>query len=309
MRPARVLLPVASAFLLLPLCWASFGPAQSTFPSELIEFRMMAFKPTGLSVNLRQSVGYLSGNRALTRRVGERRPTGPESWMMNERVESVSFRITSVASREGGNELYVAGVDDEGVPLIEKWSCGVRPGGYGIQSTSGAPQPIGTPMGPYTCQEVLNGPLWAAEGKLPKMQRRQVYKGTAAGIFRRLVADPEGRYLLALSYPSGSIHRFDLSSTPVAPVLLFSTHHLPELSTMKTMTLQHHGQEGRKCVLTQVAGSLHPANEKYIVLSDVDNDGNYEVQQALTGPEWDGEGYDDYENWDEYWNCGVTIDW
>lgn len=284
-------------------------PAPDVFPSELLDFSPLDFRPAALSTHLRQSFSYDSGGEAVVVRWGESDPTAPGTWYESEVVEAVSFQTTAVASTAGGSVLFVAGIRDDGVSLVERWAYSPRSGGYGIQVTSGTPQSIGTPMPPYSAQEVLNGTAFSKPNPQHAHARRSVvFRGTSVGHIRSLAADPEGRFLLVLSYPTGTIYQISLlGNSP--PTAVFTPSGVPHLAEARTIEILHDVANGRSCLLTELKGCVYPPNHRRTLLRDPNNDGIFDVAVTLTGAEWVAAGLDEDSAWQTYQNVGVVFNW
>jgi hypothetical protein len=228
----------------------------------------------------------------------ERNPDPSLSWHLSTATERVSFTITSITSREGGNEVYVAGIQSDGTDVIEKWIFSARKGGYHLVSQGAQPQPIGTPMPAYSSFEVLEGGVFLSPPPIHTgATRAALYRGSAMGHIRAMVCDPEGRFLIALTTPAGDLYRVHLVTNPGTVELLVANTQVPALQEATTMQYQHHATEGRKVVLTQAEGSVYPLYYKNIVLSDADNDGVFESISALDHAAWLSAGYEDDSNW------------
>lgn len=316
-----------SRFVVIALSLGAMGVALATFrqgsgpilpqpvysiPADLSGWEGFSFVRSGLSSHLRQSFDFNRGETAMLFRWGELSPTSndPEAFSVSEITESTTYAITAVATRSGGSVAYVAGITQSGSDVIELWNYPVRAGGYGIRTTSGPTQPIGTPMPPYTAEEYLNGSTFIAPGSSHTPARRiPMYAGSAIGHIRYMAADPEGRFLMILSYPSGSVYRLDVGSTNSTPTLVYSSSTIPALATAKTLQVMQHIHDGRKYVLTERAGCVLPETAPYTVLSDTNNDGVMDSWATLSGAEWDAAGYEDDANWVDLQNLGVVFNW
>lgn len=305
-----VLLLALGSFCIIGAVKSSQNPPPPfVFPQDLVEFNPFNFRSAALSANLRQSFSYDSGGEAVVVRWGELDPNNQTNWYVSEVTEAVSFQITSVTSSAGGHILYVAGIRDDGVDLIERWSYPARAGGFGIQVTSGAPQSIGTPMPPYTAQEFLNGSSFTPPSPQHTSARRtSMYRGSAIGHIRSLAADPEGRFLLALSYPSGAVYQIDVIGSP-QPIQVLAPALVPHLASAKTIEVQHNVAEGRKYILTERESCLVPPGHKWTLINDPNNDGIFETSVTLTSAEWVAAGLDEDTAWHLYQNVGVVLNW
>ncbi len=305
---------VAVAAALLPQGGVPNIPPQPVFtlPADLCGYEGFNFLRSGQSANLRQSLSFTRGESAVLFRWGEKstNPNDPVDWHDSEVVESATFAITAVTSRSGGNAVYVAGVTQNGTDVIELWNFPTRSGGFGIRQTSGPVLSLGTPMPPYTAEQYLQGGSFAVPSSTHNSARRTpFYSGTSMGHIRDMAVDPEGRFLVILAYPTGSIYRLDLSSTTSVPTLLYAASTIPHLANAKTVAVLHHASQGRKYILTEQVGCVIPLNQQYTLLADSNNDGVFESWSTITAAQWDAAGYGTDSNWVDYQNLGVTYDW
>jgi hypothetical protein len=283
---------------------------QNLFPAELHGSHYPSSRIMALSHSLRRSVLFVSGDTEITLRYGERLGSG-EEWSVLDRLETVPFQITAVGSRQGGDELYVAGINAKGRSKIQRWIMTPREGGYYVRWLGSEPSPIGTPMPPFAAEELVNGALFqdpSLEDYGPP-QKEELMESPSFGHVRDLLVDPEGRFLLILSFPEAAIHRVDLLAPSPQAEVLFATGQIPHLSKVRTMQLFQNPALGRVCVLTEVDGSVVPLGARRTLLIDANNDANFESVVTLTQEEWVLAGYEDPALWQRHWNLGQTFDW
>jgi hypothetical protein len=292
------------------------GPAEELhpFPSELLS-GSFTWKATGVSENLRQALSAGEGGTLIRLRWAERDPSDADYWHITEVEENTTFRISATATRRGGNEVFISGLAGDGDVVLEKWIYAPRRGGYSIEPDpdSAVPQPIGVSMPQFASSEQLNGTEFVppiAKQRPGARIRVELYRGSGIELPRCLVADPEGRYVLALTYPSGKLYRFALVGSSQAPELLYSPSNVPHLAVANTLQLLRHESSGRSCVLTEGASGFCPVGAKNSLLLDSDNDGEFDGSPlTITTVAWKQAGLADDGVFEPYWNTGESFDW
>jgi len=218
--------------------------------------------------------------------------------------------MTAVTSRDGGHEVYVAGVKFDGDVVIEKWRYGKRSKGW-ILGAPSDPLPIGQPMPEFVPVESPNGSSWVAP---PSNTGRPAVKSifwssSSVPILSALAVDPEGRYLLALSYPSGNVLQFDLTAaSPQTPSTILTVAQEPYLDKVSMMVMWEHASEGRKCIITKRVDGW-TIDDSQVVLSDSNNDGIFEAFDFYDKAQWKANGYHVYGAFRRYWNTGIVFNW
>lgn len=281
------------------------------FPSQLLDGFMFSIRSAGISENMSIGVSWNRGASRILMAWNEKNPMS-DTWYTTEVLESVSYTVTGVSTREGGRVVIVGGLEYDGSKILEKWSYEARDGGYAIVSSSSLPPaPIGTPMGEFQAVEILNGESFVVPPS-PTMTgspatRETLWTGTSTGVLSSLVADPEGRYVIALSYPDGNLLRFDLSVSQPTPQVIATAATYPFLAGATDLALWKHATQGRK-IAVAVRENCLVSNER-LLLGDANNDGVFETGSFFTPSQWTAAGYDVYGTWSYYWNTGVTFDW
>lgn len=280
------------------------------FPDELLSFGSERIQPNAIAPHLRQSVSFDVGDEGIEVKWRETDGSAPIVWHPSDVYESTTYRVTAACGLKGGEVIYVAGIAPNGADVIERFNYGVRVGGYRIQPTSPAAQPIGTAMAPYTAQEVLNGTSFVVPPSQHGPARRTlIYTGNAVEHVRAMDVDPEGRYLVLLGYKTPALHQIDLSATTITPVKIFDATQIPHLPLVRTLRIRHHATYGRTIVLSEQSGSLFPNDYKWTLVSDATNDGVFERKATLTTTAWAAAGFDQDSNWSSYQNVGVLFNW
>jgi len=147
-------------------------PSGCTFPEDLKTAKFIPYVATGLSENYRSSIGYNGGDDAIVRKVRER-VSATDAWETSEQEYSLSFRITSVAHREGGDVVYLAGIrESDCMDVIEEWTFPTKTGGRLLQAavsttTTPAVPPVGTPAPPFTLQPSVRGGTYVPVSQRP----------------------------------------------------------------------------------------------------------------------------------------------
>lgn len=228
------------------------------------------------------------------------------AWTRVTEVYSTRLRLTAVAPREGGDVLFVAGIDERGHDVIERWSWRTPNGQWMVHAPDPTPEPIGTPMpqlapilsvrggGAYVppsnpADYVAPSITPIHEAALPSGH------GSPLGHIRSIAADPEGRFLYILSEAPRKLYRLDLVPAAGAPVVLHDTTTLPALAEACRVSVEEHVTEGRK-LFVDGGGALRT------MFSDANNDGLFEAAAQFTPTQWAASPYVDTSKWRRlYW--------
>lgn len=278
---------------------------QDHFPAELVELVPYPVLATVRAPNLRGSVWFNRGSKEVEMKRSERAGAGT-LWYNYESTITTSFRITDVAARPGGEELFVAGIADNGDDVIERWVARARTGGWAMRCATSPVLPVGTPMPPYAVTHLVVGGTFVPPGPRQAIapERDVIFRSTAVGKIRSMIADPEGRYLLLLSFTTSSMYRLDLLTTPMELFALDTVSTLPHLSAAKSLWIGDFSTQGRKCCLSELADSTIPEGSGFTVLDDTDNNGIFESKQTFSEVEWAASPYSNYasNSWKNLWN-------
>lgn len=252
-------------------------PAPVPFPAS---FTGENVTQSVLAENIILDVTYDEGGRDFTVRWRER-PTSTSyqfPWRDTKFKVSLTFRITDVTVRQGGNEIYVGGMRDDGKGVIKRFNFQPRPGGWEVRSVPATAQPIGTPMVNHSCEQALNGtwsePPQAAYGVATRSQ----LLGDTVGVPRSIAVDPFGRYLLILTEATSEIYLLDLLADPHTLQLLVGPSTIGELAQVDEflcLTVASGGHAFQ--VFDRDALGDETATDPVIAMIDGDNDGSFEI--------------------------------
>jgi hypothetical protein len=263
-----------------------------------------------IAPHVMHSVDFDGGTKDVVVRISERPTLDDTAWETSEIDEATSFYVTAAAWQEGLRRVYVAGIENDDQDVIERWAYAPRSGGYFVQRTTGPVQPIGTAMPEYAAQESLGGATYESlPTRLSPATRVRVYRGTSIGHIRSMVVEPEGRFLLVLTYPDRALYRIDLTQSGYPRTLLHSVGTLPHLQSATTLRVREHSTDGRAYSLFEIYGSFLPSGYSVTLLFDPENDGILSAPVTLTAPEWIAAGYESDAAWSEYENLGVVHNW
>lgn len=301
---------IALAALFGVMAAASSHTRVVQFPEELefYPFGFSALKPSAITPNLRQSYAFAGGGDRVAVDRSER---CPEGWRDLESATIVTaYRITDVASRRGGADLFVAGIHADDSDVIEHWSFGTRSGGYFVDPMVAA-QPIGTSMGQFHPTEAIQGPNFVCppeSARMPSPERKAIAQRVDLGHVRVMAADPEGRFLLYQAHDTSSIWQIDLTQEPTALAQLLTVASTPHLAFTKTMRLLRHQTAGRRYFLTESSrlGQYPNTNHSITMLVDAENDGVFESVVTMLTATW----HDDplSTGWETFENIGVSLE-
>jgi hypothetical protein len=109
--------------------------------------------------------------------------------------------------------------------------------------------------------------------------------------------DPDGRFLLFLTYESHNLYYLPLPSG--TPTLLLSSSTTPELANVGQIMIWQHATQGRKCILPYGTRWDHvfDSDQRTIILTDSENNGSFETTEILTPAQWQSRGYVLTGNW------------
>lgn len=286
--------------------------AQHPFPSELLS-AVFSYRATGLSPNLGQSMYWSPGSSILRMRWSERDPEDPERWYETEVEESSSFRMSAVGSREGGNDVLLAGLEDDGSIVVERWTYAPRPGGYYISGSAPSTGGIGVPQPSFVPSEHIDGAAFVApvsRSHDPARRRVRLYEGVTIGLPRSIAVDPQGRFVLLLTFPQGDLVRLRLDGGAPAVETVLGAPQLPHLSSARNIEARLLVGTGPVFLLSESDNGWIPPGARSTLLRDADNDGVLDPgPTTMTTVEWKDAGLDVPTLWKRYWDTGVDFDW
>ena len=278
------------------------------FPPELIDFRFAPVEPTGLGGNYRNSISFKEAGHTITRLLWER-ANASSPWEKSETEYTVSYEITAVAYREGGDVLYVAGIQETDCSdVIERWTFSPLNGSLTLRSalsptTSPPVGPIGTPSSSLVMVPGVVGtggyvsPPQRGTPRSP--QRRVIYQSTGFGHVRSMAADPEGRFLLVQSHQTSEVYQLNLLGTaPLVPQLIVSPSTIPSLTLLRRIQVYDVAAAGgRAYILSAPHNDQIAADAPWAILKDPGNDGVFDAVQGYSAAEWLASPYSDKTSW------------
>ncbi|MFG0317565.1 MAG: hypothetical protein ACF8XB_09840 [Planctomycetota bacterium JB042] len=231
---------------------------------------------TAQYTNFWQRISFSAGGDVVLVRREER--TDPSSaWVWTEGRYSVSGRILDVASRHGGDSLYVALVDDLGKVLVEEWTFTVDDGQWIHTSTGTAGATYAGVTG------VKGGGPYVDPGRADHVtpRRKVVYRGgDQVSELRALEVDPEGRMLLMYDL-SFRLWELPLGTPGAAATLLHDASTGADLKLSRDVFVCDHASLGRVYVFQDQRNDapVHPFH--YTLLVDTENDGTFDSLSAV----------------------------
>ncbi len=274
--------------------------------------------PTAITPTLRQSVGFTGGGTKVVLFRSER-ATSTASWEVNKWAYTTDMKLVDVVHRDGGNELYVAGIRETASgceSVVEQWKLGQQNGmrymRYPGSGTRGTPSPTpfiaGVSVG-------VTGPAYVpmAERRFPQppVTKTVLFSGNSIGTIARLEADPEGRFLLMQSHDTGNIYSIDPSAVGV-PVLEFSAATIPALADADSLNVLEHETLGRFYILENFVGHVHVtgASTKVVILKDTNNDGVFDGHEVIDndGVAWKNSPWNSDSDLKSLVNAGVATE-
>jgi hypothetical protein len=158
----------------------------------------------------------------------------------------------------------------------------------------------------YSVANSIVGGTFVAPGARQQIvpEREVIYRGTTMGHVRSMDVDPEGRFLLLLSYSTGTVYRFDLLTTPPQLNTAFEPTAIPHLTNVRSLWIGDFAQQGRKCTLSEIQHGKLPEVHHFTILDDANNDGVFENHTTYGVSEWQASPYSNYasNNWKHPWD-------
>jgi hypothetical protein len=270
-------------------------PRWVEFPEEIIHHSFGVFNTVVGHDLLYQSFLLTIGSTKMSV-LRRERETSTNPWIVFTDECSVDYHVTGFAAREGGDEVFLAGVTHDGVMRIERWRYILPDGHQAMRYPLNQPPAIGTPQAEYNPVVAPLGGTFIAFTQLPQPRKRSVYS-TDVIVYTALAADPEGRFLLAYDYTHKRIVRFPLASLPSSPEVLFSSTTHPELAQVSSISIRDFPGEGRKALTRRNFASEPSSAEVYGVMHDANNDGNWESIQFFTDSQFASAPYGNWDAW------------
>lgn len=264
------------------------------FPEEILNLFSLSY-PTVLGSDLLyQSYGIVTGDAevGLLRR---ERMSSNDAWQEYTGTYSTSYAIAGFASRQGGDEVFLSGVEFDGTAKIERWRLVLPDGHQAVRYPLPTPA-IGVPQPAYAPVVAPLGGTYIPTGGLPQPRRRTLHS-SSTHVYTALAADPEGRFLLAYDYTDEALVRFPLASIPSAPEVLFEVATHPQLDQVSSIEIRDFATEGRKALLRRNYGHEPPSSEVFGVMHDEDNDGEWESLEFFSTTKFAASAYGNWSSW------------
>lgn len=285
------LVAVASAACLLTFAFLKLPRSQSQDCPFPIELETVSFDvgqtPTLVAETLRQWIDWEGGSSYV--QVGRHeRSDGNAEWEFKEYMFSTDMKITDVGFAQGGQTLYVAGIRSTSSgceDVIEQWDI-VFPRGALVVHVPTAP-PRGT-VAPLPFRGTISSPVVVGGGayvpprlrpREPFVNKRVLYSGLGLGPFASIAADPEQRFLLAVSLSDGDLFSLSLTA-PSAPTLEFNAAAIPHLASVKKIVAYEHQDVGRFYWLYETKDDVF-GDGSFTFIVDNDNDGVFDSTVTL----------------------------
>lgn len=249
---------------------------------------------------LRVSHSGVFGDRVF-KRVRRERDTVADDWTVSTESHSVSYAITSLATREGGDVLFLAGMEDSGQTLVEQWTFADVPGRRGVRYT-GSERVLGTPLPAYHPSVVIIGQPQGPPPIHRGPEKRQVFDGGRDPIMA-IGADPEGGFLLIYTSNPKRVLRLWKGSSQ-ADVLYSGPRLLPGIiDGVSSIQAAEFPGEGRKFLFRQLISPAPLSSDVLAILHDSNNDGVFEEPPTVLGyPAFVASQYGDWDDWDFFWS-------
>ncbi|MEM7311286.1 MAG: hypothetical protein AAF682_31760 [Planctomycetota bacterium] len=242
---------------------AGRSPSPYSIPEELSFWNPMSAQNVLAAEGVSNHVSY-SSEPFLTLVIQELVPATQE-WEQSSFTYSTSYNITDVASREGGRELYVAGIelhpDGTWDDVIERWVFPEVTGSH-VAALDPPTTAAGVPRGHYSASLSIAGGTYVPHAERPRGQptptRTVLYSGTDYQHIDSLDVDPEGRSLLFHSYGLGHVYSLDLLGASPTVTLELSASENPHLTYCRSLGTYDHPVEGRFHLLRETNKRASP---------------------------------------------------
>ena len=262
-------------------------PKPVPFPAEL---KTPQFVDGVISANMQVVIKWASGEREFTVMWRERSPSAASTtfWTKNETTISTTHRLTDIAYRAGGNEIYASGIRDSGRGVIEKFTFQPRQNGLEVKTVPVVVEPIGTSTVDHSCEVVLNGASWSPPESWQSYGSpvRSQVMGDQVGVVRSFDVDPYGRYMLVLAHETSKLYLVDMTVTPKTLELIGDPAVVPQLAQMENIVMLTMESGGHMALLHRFLASGElivegSGEEDQVVLLDVTNDAQFETVMAV----------------------------
>jgi hypothetical protein len=176
--------------------------------------------------------------------------------------------------------------------VVELWSIEAVDGAW-FSSRPTATTGLGVPAPEGVTTVSIQGGTYQQPGEgrpLPVVTRTEVHGSTGLwGGIRDVVPDPEGRYLLFVTNGSWELIQLDLVIDAYPTSVIASAAAIPHLDLVDSLFRFLHATEGRK--ITGESSDDNPDAITRVLLSDPDNDGDFDTIETLSPSQWGARGY------------------
>ncbi len=224
------------------------------------------------------------------------------TWERVSHVITVDYWITAVTSRNGGDDLFVAGMNTLGESIIERWTVPRRKNSHYSEYPS-SPPPLGQSKPSYCPTISTEGGVFepGLETSLVTAPVQDLVSRSQGGPWTQLAVDPEGRFLLAYDWNGKEIVRFDLTAgLPLPKTTIFSSSSTPSIAAVGHMDLREYDGTRTLLIDSQLPGTYRSL-ATWTVIQDNENDGTFDEVQVFSYEEYYASIYAQWEKWREHW--------
>ncbi|MEZ6005595.1 MAG: hypothetical protein R3F33_15605 [Planctomycetota bacterium] len=216
----------------------------------------------------------------------EQPPAGfsPPDRVEDSGIFSASFVLQDYR-RRGSHELYLAGEDPKGNPVLEHWEVLPADSGYfQVCITSHRNTRRGTPVAPEAKVEALRGSPFLPQDKRPKamrVRREQLYAGSTPGRLTSVIVDAEDRYVLYRVQGDSRLRQFWFATEETVDIA--DANSIGLLSGQIIGRSAWNSTDCGRCILFDfLPAQLNDSEVTLLLLCDIDNDGNFDLIEELS---------------------------
>lgn len=238
-------------------------------PAVALDPGILAYSSEKFSIWL----NYERGLRYAELVFEERDPT-TDLVYTTRRVLTLAYPLAAAATRANGT-VFLCGTDSGGSLVIERFDPSAKRGAYEVRVDELPYTSIGQPAATTEVQEALVNGIFLPPDRRGRdwltIDREVIHSDPFPGDVVGLGADPEGRYVLAIT-ESDEVYRFE-NTHEANYVLLYDASSSPSMPFLKgSMKFFEHAVDKRVCLLWT---RVRPLTR--IALSDYDNDGVFDA--------------------------------
>jgi len=255
------------------------------------EFPEVLFELIYADSNLQQSVKYVAGAKGIVFRSDELLPGDTTFTWGVERSFSTAYNVVSVVHSGQANLLYVIGRGRGYADIVERWVVSPLLGSP-IASRWLSSYPVGNPLAPAPLISGFAGGQWIEPGARSGsvlLDRTEIYRGSSLGAIGPAVADPDGRFVMALFTLHSptlerGLYRLDVGDNLAVPVSVLDSSQYPAINDVDAVYLWESAGSVRNIILEAPFASIPQMG----VLYDLDNDGLFSLSEfsVYTFPQW-----------------------